>query len=64
MLGPGKYDDEATAAREQTGGSVILIVLGGERGSGMALQVTPAVVAKLPALLRALAEQIERDDLA
>ncbi len=61
--GPGKYDDEATAAREATGAAaVVLIVLGGRKGEGFAVQATsPALVAKLPALLRSMAEQIDAD---
>ena len=35
MIGPGKYDDACTAARVMTSAEVaILIVLGGDKGSG------------------------------
>lgn len=64
--GPGKYDDEATAAREATGAlAVALIVLGGTRGSGFSVQAVElantSVLKSLPDLLRSLADQIERD---
>jgi hypothetical protein len=64
MLGPGKYDAEATAAFEQTEAQgVILIVLGGNRGHGFSAQVTAEAMAAIPALLRAVADQIEADEV-
>jgi hypothetical protein len=60
-LGPGKYDDECTTARERTGGQVILIVLGGERGSGFACQCTEEMLHKLPDMLESIAAQIRED---
>ena len=63
MIGPGKYDNEATAAREATGAAgVLLIVIGGERGNGFSCQATQFdIVLRLPALLRTVADQIEAD---
>lgn len=65
-VGPGRYDDECTAARALTAAQVcMLIVIGGAKGSGFSVQVAgtdeqnAAVVAKLPALLREMARQIE-----
>lgn len=68
-LGPGKYDAEATAAREATGAeAVVLVVAGGDRGAGFSVQqvaragadpwegVVPLIVA-----LRAVTEQMTRD---
>lgn len=59
--GPGKYDAACTAARELTGGSVLLIVLGGKLGSGFAVQAEERYAAEMPRLLRAVADEIERD---
>lgn len=62
-VGPGKYDDIATQARETAKASgVVLIVLGGEQGHGFSVQtVGHSPMQSLPALLRTLADQIERD---
>ena len=39
-VGPGKYDDAATKAREETKArGVALIVIGGEHGHGFAVQM-------------------------
>lgn len=60
-IGPGKYDDLATAAREAAEAEgVILIVVGGIRGSGFAVQLEGAdLVQRLPKILRHLADEIE-----
>lgn len=61
-IGPGKYDDLATLAREQAhAAGVILIVLGGDKGSGFAVQADPLTTLKLPDMLRHMADQIEKD---
>lgn len=59
-VGPGKYDDACTVARESTGAdAVVLIVLGGEHGAGFSVQaVHPAFCEVLPALLEDLAREI------
>jgi hypothetical protein len=59
--GLGKYDDACTVARLATDAeAVILIVLGGNKGSGFSVQSLGAeMTAKLPALLRSVAAQIE-----
>lgn len=58
-IGPGKYDDECTQARFQTGGqSVVLIVIDGHRGSGFSIQAPPSMVFMLPSLLRTVADEI------
>lgn len=60
-IGPGKYDDVATLAREATGAeSVVVMVSGGTRGNGFSVQTfDPAFHARLPALLRRMADRIE-----
>ena len=63
-IGPGKYDDVATMARvaSQARGGVIVIVLGGSQGSGFAMQSEdPILMAKVPEILRNIADQIEAD---
>ena len=60
--GPSKYDRECTLVRESAQAKVVLvIVVGGDRGDGFAMQaggdVPPTVVAKM---LRNVADQIER----
>jgi hypothetical protein len=61
-LGPGKYDDLATLVRDGAkAAGVIVIVIGGSKGSGFSVQATFEVTAKLPDLLRTMADNIERD---
>lgn len=58
--GAGKYDDAATAAREATKAEgVLLIVLGGEKGSGFSAQLPLGAAARIPELLRRMADEIE-----
>lgn len=60
MSAGGKYNDAATAAREATKAEgVLLIVLGGDKGSGFSAQVPPEIAASIPALLRHVASEIE-----
>ena len=62
-LGPGKYDELASAAREVAEAeAVILIVLNGKRGSGFSVQGHGVdITASLPAILRGVADDIEGD---
>ncbi len=64
--GPGKYDDIATAAREQTDAKcIVLVVLGGNRGNGFSVQATADVHPDdLVTVLRKVADQIEHDTKA
>jgi len=61
--GPGRYDDACTAARQATdASSIVLLVIGGNRGSGYSVQaVDPQLLERLPGLLRFVAEEIKRD---
>lgn len=57
--GPGKYDDQATYVREQTKAQgVIVLVLGGEHGSGFSVQADPMIMFVLPGLLEDIAKEI------
>lgn len=57
--GPGKYDDECTAARLMTGGRMVaLVVLNGHHGSGFSVQ---APVGFDPLLIAGMLENMARD---
>jgi hypothetical protein len=61
-IGPGKYDDEATAVMDATSADgVVLIVFNGDRGQGFAVQATLEITRSLPIILRVMADQIEAD---
>jgi hypothetical protein len=60
--GPGKYDDMATYVREQShAAGVIVIVIGGDKGEGFAVQADLPTTLALPQMLRHMANQIEQD---
>jgi hypothetical protein len=62
-IGPGRYDDACTTARESTGAEgVLLIVVNGKHGHGFSAQLTGELLlrANVPAMLRDVATQIER----
>ena len=44
-----------------TGGSVIVIVVGGDKGEGFSVQATADVLWTLPDMLREIAKQMEAD---
>lgn len=59
-LGPGKYDELATLAREAAGAEgVILIVINGSQGGGFSCQAPLHIQLALPKILRAVADDIE-----
>jgi dissimilatory sulfite reductase (desulfoviridin) alpha/beta subunit len=62
-IGPGKCDAACTQARIATKArTAILIVLGGESGSGMSVQsVDPDITAQIPMILMRTAQMIEED---
>lgn len=63
-LGPGKYDDVATYVRVATDAkAVVVIVIGGDKGSGFSIQAEVGFVDGpiLTKLLRDLADEIEFD---
>ena len=63
MIGPGKYDDACTAARIRTKASgLLLIVIDGADGDGFSCQTNdPALLARLPGLLEAVAAKMRAD---
>lgn len=63
MYGPGKYSALcAQAMAESKAVACILITLGGELGSGFEVVGQPGVVLDIPALLREMADSIEKDE--
>lgn len=61
-MGPGKYDALASIVRTRAAAAgVIVIVLDGKRGSGFSVQATAEVTARLPEILRVMADEIEHD---
>ncbi len=61
--GPGVYDDIATDVRLKTNATtVVVIILGGNKGDGFAVQTNPSIVSpsRLAAMLHATADEITR----
>lgn len=60
---PGKYEAACTEARERTKAKACALIIGdGEFGHGFSVQVDvthPGYIASLPALLRAVADNID-----
>lgn len=62
MIGPGKYDDICTEVREKTKArSVLVIIIGGNKGEGFSVQSDIGTLMKLPTILRNVADQIGRE---
>jgi enoyl-CoA hydratase/carnithine racemase len=60
-MGPGKYDDLATYVRDTAKArGVLVIVLDGEKGSGFSCQTDVQTLIGLPAMLRDVADNIEK----
>lgn len=63
-LGPGKYDSECTDIMvNEHAEAILLIVVGGKRGSGFSCQATPEIAFSLPRILRGVADEIERSGI-
>jgi len=62
-LGPGKYDELCTLARERAKAlAAVVIIIDGEHGSGFSVQGPAALTLDLPCILRLLADDIEKDN--
>lgn len=66
MIGAGKYDVPCERTLLETRAqAVILIVLGGDKGSGFSVSAVGGAVGstieQLPAILRSCADEIEKD---
>lgn len=68
-FGPGKYDDLCTYVRQkagiddESGGGVLLIVVGGNKGPGFSCQADLGTMLQLPDLLELTAKQMRADTL-
>lgn len=66
-IGPGKYDDLCTEMRtrlgidDATGGCVVLIVFGGNKGDGFSVQADSVHTMLLPDILEDIARKIRAD---
>lgn len=61
LHGPGKYDDLAQLVHEATGGNVVLIVMGGYKGHGIAMKADAQAMQIMPKLLRNMADALQED---
>jgi hypothetical protein len=62
-LGPGAYDELATEVRRQAQAvGVLVIVIGGNKGTGFAAQLTAELTLAIPTILRDVAQAIEDGD--
>jgi hypothetical protein len=65
MIGPGKYDDLCTYVREQSGvtdkGGTIVIVIGGNKGSGFSVQADYQTTFHLADILEDIVKQLRAD---
>jgi hypothetical protein len=67
VFGPGRYDDlcsyvrEQVGMTEQTGGGVVVIVIGGGKDPGFSVQADFETAVQLPDLLEMVAEQIRKE---
>jgi len=60
-LGPGKYDQLCTIAREAAKAEgAMLIVIHGQFGNGFSVQASAEATVALPSILRQVADSIER----
>ena len=58
-LGPGKYDDLCTYVREHAKArGAMVVIFGGEKGEGFAVQADPVLALKMPDILEDMARQI------
>lgn len=73
MVGPGKYDDLAMhCLTEAKAEAAVVIIFDGRKGSGMSgkeinydfVSASPQQMKKLPAVLRALANDIENTPMS
>jgi len=59
--GPGGYDDVASVVWDATrADGVIVVVFNGDKGTGFSVQAPLLLVNEIPAILRSMADQIER----
>lgn len=60
-MGPGKYDEACTVFRHATqAAGVMVVVFGGSNGNGFSCQLPPEIVPTIPAILRSIADEIDK----
>lgn len=60
-LGPGKYDDLCTYVRRKSKArAALLVIIGGNKGEGFAVQADAQTLAKLPVILENMAHEIRQ----
>jgi hypothetical protein len=65
MRGPGKYDDAATELMKRYhADGVIVAILASDGRAGFSVQGTANVISALPATLRQIADQVEREAMS
>jgi hypothetical protein len=59
--GKGKYDDLCTAARQTAeADAALLVIFDGNKGSGFSAQIPSELLFGIPAILRAIADDLEK----
>jgi hypothetical protein len=62
MIGPGRYDDLAELLLEHSRGrGVLVVVLDGDRGSGVSMKIRPADLLTFSSVLSEVARQMVAD---
>jgi hypothetical protein len=62
LIGASKYDGECQALQEATSGKLVLImIVDGNKGNGIACRGLPSLIVQVPQLLRQYADQLERE---
>lgn len=63
-IGPGKYDEVLAEALEKVGAKQgILMILDGDKGSGLSVKVAVALINTVPSILESIAVDIRRNGL-
>lgn len=61
-FGPGKYDEWCTVVRQETcAAGAIVMIFGGNKGTGFSAQLPGPLVGSVPSILRDIANSIEAD---
>lgn len=62
MIGPGKYDTEAMKLlRKLKADGILLIVIGGPKGQGCSVKLSPDLAKEAPAILEQIASSLRAD---
>lgn len=62
MFGKGKYDEQCLKVMQETGAhTVFMVILGGDKGSGIPCKASYEGILDLPEILRKTADAMEKD---